>query len=251
MKTLLITGDDGYKSLGARLLSKIFKDEYAVTVVATMEQKSGAGGSTKAFGSKAWGMETVDGVDSYWVDGTPADSMEFAQGKFPQGFDYIISGINWGENIGLCALTSSGTGGAAIRALALGLAPKIVIMSWMQANQDIINWSRNTSSENIDDYITYPGNAAKYIFHEIIKNDFFGKKLVNVNFPYNETTQYQITTFLGDIKQYYRYPVIITDNSYSYEEQVYDFSETIKQDKAIDAGALIAGIISVTPFNIG
>lgn len=64
MKTLLLTGDDGYKAVGVRLLAQLFKNEYEVTIVATKKQMSGAGGSVTVYGSKEWGMETIEGIDS-------------------------------------------------------------------------------------------------------------------------------------------------------------------------------------------
>lgn len=250
MKTLLLTGDDGYNAIGVRLLAQIFKNDYQVTIVATKVQKSGVGGGVKAYGSKEWGMETIDGIDSYWVDGTPAEAMEFAQGYFKNGFDYLISGINIGENIGLSTVTASGTGGAAIRALTLGISPKVVIMSVMQHAPDTDIWNKETKSEAVSDYLEYPGNAARFIFEEILKNDFFGKKLVNVNFPANPTLEYKVTKLLQDLTKYYKYPVIISGNTYAYEQQTYNYSEETKNNLSVDVGALVSGYISISPFVI-
>jgi len=250
MKTLLLTGDDGYNALGVRLLAQIFKTDYEVTIVASKVQKSGAGGSVKAYGSKEWGMETIDGIDAYWVEGTPADAMEFAQGYFKNGFDYLISGINIGENIGLSTITASGTGGAAIRALTLGIAPRVIIMSWMQTSQDSGNWARETKEEVVANYLEYPGKAVKFIFEEIINNDYFGKKLINVNFPANPTRDYKVTKLLQDLTKFYKYPVIVSDNTFAYGEQVYNYTEETKSDISTDVGALLSGYISVTPFVI-
>ena len=249
METILITGDDGYKSLGIRLLAQMFKDDYDIVIVASKEQRSGVGGGLKAYGSKAWGMEKVEGIDSYWVDGNPGDAMEFAQGFFPEGFDYVISGINWGENIGLSTLTASGTGGAGIRALALGISKKIVIMSWMQEVQDS-TWSTDTTQKKVSDFIEYPGDSAKYIFEEVKRNNFFEKNLVNVNFPCNPTKEYKITKFIDSITKYYKYPVIIEEGTYRYDEQVLNYSKDTESDLSVDVGALLSGFISVTPFDI-
>jgi 5'/3'-nucleotidase SurE len=253
MKTLIITGDDGYKSIGLRLIAQIFKDTYKVTIVATKQQQSGVGGGLKSYGTKEWGFEKVDGIDSYWVDGTPSDAMEFAQGYFPKGFDYLISGINWGENIGLSLVTASGTGGGALRGLGLGVAPKVICMSWMRVfieNVEADWYHKETREENTESYLKYPGEAAKTIVNEIIKNDFWGKRIVNVNFPDMPTSEYKVTSLIKNLTDFYLYPVIIKENTYSYDEVVYNYTDETKNDTSVDAGAILSGYISVTPFEI-
>ena len=249
MESILITGDDGYNSLGIKLIAQVLSNKYNVVIVATKEQRSGVGGGLKAYGTKEWGLEQIGGVDSYWVDGNPGDAMEFAQGYFPNGFDYVISGINWGENIGLSTLTASGTGGAGLRAFALGLSKRIKIMSWMQEIQDA-TWSRDTSEKQVSDFIKYPGDSAKDIFEEIKKNDCFGKSFVNVNFPYIPTKEYKITKFVDNLTKFYKYPVIIEKNTYTYDDQILEYTENTKNDLTLDVGALLTGYISITPFDI-
>jgi 5'/3'-nucleotidase SurE len=249
---LLITGDDGYKSVGINLLAKIFKDSYEVTIVGTKNPKSGAGGSTKAYGEKQWGHEIINGIDAYWVDGTPADAMEFAQGKFPNGFDFLISGINWGENIGLSLLTASGTGGAAIRALGLGIVKNVVIMSWMLDSKEstgVNPYDFDINYDMIDTFVDYPGESARYIFEKIIQNNFFNKKIINVNFPIQPTREYKITKLSENLTKFYKYPVIIKDDIYSYDKEIYAYTQKEKEDIDYDIGALISGYISITPFS--
>lgn len=249
-KRVLLTGDDGYQAVGIRLLAKVLAPEYQVTIVATKEQRSGVGGGTKAYGSKAWGKSVVEGVDAYWVDGNPADAMEFAQGQFPEKFDCIVSGINWGENIGLSTLTASGTGGAAIRGKALNLAPRAVIMSLLLGTQDT-TWTNDTSRQTVETYLDYPGTSAKYILMQAFENDFWQRPFVNVNFPISATKEYRITSLLSDLTMYYKYPVTISSDEYRYDEQVYTFENKPDCDETVDVRALWEGYISVTPFQIG
>ncbi|MFZ6021931.1 MAG: 5'/3'-nucleotidase SurE [Patescibacteria group bacterium] len=249
-KRILITGDDGYKSIGVRLLAKILVPEYEVTIVATKEQRSGVGGGTKAYGTKTWGKDKVENVDAYWVDGNPADAMEFAQGLFPNKFDCVVSGINWGENIGLSTITASGTGGAAIRSLAVNLAPHAVIMSLLLGTQDT-TWTNDTSQQSIESFISYPGDSAAFILQQAFENDFWKRPFVNVNFPVLPTKEYRLTTLVPDLSLYYKYPVHFNGNQYSYDEQVYAFQGKPDCDISVDVGALWNGYISVTPFQIG
>ncbi|MBI2356442.1 hypothetical protein HYV12_00055 [Candidatus Dojkabacteria bacterium] len=249
MKKVIITGDDGYKGVGLRVLANALRNDFDLTIIATREQKSGAGGSVKAYGEKEWGEETVDGIKAYWVDGTPADSMEFAQGLFPNGVDYLISGINWGENIGLSTFTASGTGGAALRGYALGIAPKAIIMSWMKPDSEN-DWWKDKSEDDTQPYLEYPGKASLHIVNEAITNSFWNKDILNVNFPPNPTNEYKITKLLKLLPKFYKYPVIIENNTYRYDEQVFAYDEITKNDLTLDVGAILSGYISITPVTI-
>lgn len=249
MKKVLITGDDGYKAVGLRVLANALKNDFEVTIVATKEQKSGAGGGLKAYGEKEWGMDIIDGIKSYWVDGTPADSMEFAQGLFPQGVDYLISGINWGENVGLSTFTASGTGGAGLRGYALGIAPKVIIMSWLKPDSEH-DWWEDKSGEETQPFIQYPGESTLHVVNEAIKNSFWNKDILNVNFPPNPTQEYKVTRLLKHLPDFYKYPVIIKDNTYEYDKEVFAYSQQTKEDTTLDVGAILSGYISVTPVTI-
>ena len=94
IKTILLTGDDGYNALGIRVLAHLLKDNYEVSIIATKTQQSAMGGKLTLSGSFKWGKEKVDGIDAVWVDGTPIDVTEFSQGYFKHKFDLVISGIN-------------------------------------------------------------------------------------------------------------------------------------------------------------
>src|SRR4030043_988938 len=128
---ILLTGDDGYNSLGTRVLIHHLKDKYDISVVGTKVQQSGVGGKLTLDRSFKWGLKKVDGIEAIWVDGTPVDAIEFAQGYFKKPFDLVISGINWGENV-TPALISSGTFSAAVRALGVKIAGRAIAMSYQR-----------------------------------------------------------------------------------------------------------------------
>ena len=44
VKRILVTGDDGYNSLGVRVLAHFLKDKYDLEIVATKTQYRGVGG---------------------------------------------------------------------------------------------------------------------------------------------------------------------------------------------------------------
>jgi 5'-nucleotidase len=97
-----------------------------VIVVAPKEQQSGMGRSLPGTMNGAIFVEdlAIDGdrIRAYSVPGSPAQSvlygiLELCDSRRP---DVVISGINYGENIGTC-VTISGTVGAALQAADMGV----------------------------------------------------------------------------------------------------------------------------------
>ncbi|GJQ35314.1 MAG: 5'/3'-nucleotidase SurE [Anaerolineales bacterium] len=121
---ILLTNDDGIRSPGlwaaAGELSKIGY----VTVAAPREQSSGMGRSLPNTSSGIIKKEQVkvngQTWDVYAVGGTPAQAVLHGVLEIvPHEPDLIVSGINYGENVGL-GVTISGTVGAAMEAAGLG-----------------------------------------------------------------------------------------------------------------------------------
>ena len=121
---ILLTNDDGIRSPGlwaaARELSKIGY----VTVTAPREQSSGMGRSLPSTSDGVIHEEKVQVNDQEWtvyaVGGSPAQAVLHAILEIvPHKPDLVVSGINYGENVGL-GVTISGTVGAAMEGAALG-----------------------------------------------------------------------------------------------------------------------------------
>jgi len=244
VKRILLTGDDGYHSLGIRLLIHYLKNKYTVAVAATKSQQSGVGGHLsvyKKFGT--WGKTKVDGVETFWVDGYPADAVEFAQAYFPEGFDLVISGLNLGVNIG-GSVISSGTFSAGFRALAIGLAPKAIVTSWHTKPQ---YWNKNHSpKEDISPYLEYPGRTMARLIDLAIKKNLWGADILNVNFPAKTSKTIKFTVPLPDLSEYYSYPLTVDTKHHRYTyPRIY--SRRMNKDWRYDSGAVLRGYISVTP----
>ncbi len=122
---ILLTNDDGIGSPGLWAAAQALAALGYVTVTAPRQQSSGMGRSLPS---------TSDGVIQpqelrvggqewtvYAVGGSPAQAvlhgvLEIA----PRRPDLVVSGINYGENVGL-GITTSGTVGAALEAAGLGI----------------------------------------------------------------------------------------------------------------------------------
>lgn len=94
-KRILLTGDDGYQSLGTRLVAHVLRENYDLTIAGTVSQQSAVGGKISLADGFNWEKTTVDGIKAYWVDGTPTDAMELMGAADEEPFDLTISGMNW------------------------------------------------------------------------------------------------------------------------------------------------------------
>jgi 5'-nucleotidase len=113
---ILVTNDDGIFADGLWALVKELNNIAQVVVVAPDRELSARGAAVSLHqpvrARKV--APVVAGIESYAVEGTPADSVILALGKLVKDrIDLVISGINHGANLGDDILIS-GTVGAAV-----------------------------------------------------------------------------------------------------------------------------------------
>src|SRR3972149_2595964 len=124
-RQILLTNDDGIQSPGLWIAAKALSELGFVHVVAPRDQFSGAGRSLPITSDgliRAQPMH-VNGQDwtVYSVGGTPAQAVLHAILEvLPKPPELVVSGINYGENLGT-GVTVSGTVGAALEAASLGI----------------------------------------------------------------------------------------------------------------------------------
>ncbi len=111
-KNVLLSNDDGYDSIGLKIVEKYFKSVGVYpTTVAPLEQKSGASSSITICG-KLIVKKVADKV--FAVDGTPVDCVKIATKNLLKELpDLVVSGINKGDNTGQSVIYS-GTIGAVL-----------------------------------------------------------------------------------------------------------------------------------------
>ncbi|MBI4137433.1 hypothetical protein HY469_05215 [Candidatus Roizmanbacteria bacterium] len=241
---ILLTGDDGYHSLGTRLLIHYLQKKYDLTICGTTAQQSGVGGKVSLKDGFNWAKTEVDGVKGYWVDGTPADAIEFAATLFRKPFDLVISGINWGANLG-SGIFSSGTVSAALRAAGIDLAKHVIALSW-----DVpFEWylKNHVKEESLEDYLSYPGKTVFTLIELAFSQQFWGADLLNINFPYRPTKRVRFTDFIPNIKNVYDYSGYRLDKKaghYSYMTAQRIQKKNISS--RYDVRALTDGDISIT-----
>ncbi len=111
---ILIANDDGYDAVGIQALANRLSREHDVVVVAPDGERSGYSHMVNFFGGISYRKVEGMSVETYAVDGSPADCVIFAVKYLfkDRRFDAVLSGINSVLNIG-SDIIYSGTFGAA------------------------------------------------------------------------------------------------------------------------------------------
>jgi len=114
---ILIANDDGVDAKGIQVLNRFLSNQYETVLVAPDRNRSGASNSltlTRTLQPK----QVAEG--QYSVDGTPTDCVNLAISEVIDGkFDFVVSGINHGPNLGDDVIYS-GTVAAAMEARHVG-----------------------------------------------------------------------------------------------------------------------------------
>ncbi len=126
--SIMLTNDDGWNAPGIQTVRRALLDAgHGVTLVGPLEQQSGRGGAVNTHIGEVVGVaEQAPGVWS--VDGTPTDAVRagldvIMQDDWP---DLVVSGSNFGPNLGQEGVHNSGTLGATLAAHYDGL-PAIAV----------------------------------------------------------------------------------------------------------------------------
>jgi 5'-nucleotidase len=133
---ILVTNDDGVNAEGLWTLVKELMGLGEVVVVAPDREVAARSGSISLYrpirARKV--LPHIPGVETFAVEGTPADSVILALGKLAgDGIDLVISGINRGSNLG-DDVVISGTVGAALQAHLLGKPSFAMSITFSDAN---------------------------------------------------------------------------------------------------------------------
>lgn len=166
---ILITNDDGINSNLLHVLVKELEKVHEVVVVAPSEQRSASSHSITIHNSLYVKEVKLNGIraNAYSVSGTPADCVKIALDRLlTDKFDLVISGINYGLNIGTDVIYS-GTVSAAIEGV-LYKIPSIAV------SLDI-----NNNESSIIKAAKYTARLLETIQEHYIKNDV----VLNINFP--------------------------------------------------------------------
>jgi len=229
MPNILLTNDDGYNAPGLSTLAAALEDFATISIVAPSSEKSGTAQSL----TLRQPIVAQQVSDRHWsVDGTPADCVIVALHKLlPQRPDLVISGINFGANLGE-NVYYSGTVGAA-REAALHHIPALAISLCSKAHDS-----------NFDNAARIARSAAELV----LKNGLPDQVLLSINVP---------QPWMGEVR-FTRQSKKITRNQLSEGKDprgrsyFWLFEQKIEADAEPDTdyAAIFSGAVSVTPLHL-
>ena len=245
---ILLTNDDGIRSPGLwAAASELSKIGY-VTVVAPREQSSGMGRSLPSTSDGIIRKEQVQVNGQEWsvyaVGGSPAQAVLHGILEIiPHKPDLVVSGINYGENVGL-GITISGTVGAAMEAAAMGI-PALAISLQTETQYHL------THSEDID--FSTAGYFTAYFAKLLLEKNFSNEvNLLKVEIPSHATPETEWQTTRLSRHRYYE-PVPAKRESWDVPGAItYKESASLEgEDENTDVYVLRKKkMIAVTPLNL-
>ena len=245
---ILLTNDDGIESPGLWAAAEALSELGFVHVIAPRLQSSGAGRSLPSSSDGRIAPQTLRVHDKDWtvyaVGGTPAQAVLHGVleiiGTLPA---LVVSGINYGENVGT-SVTVSGTVGAALEAATLGI-PSMAVSLQVPSGY-YFSYSREIDF-----------SAARYftqLFGRLMLENHFPADvdLLKLDIPANATpaTPWEITR-----QSRHRYYVPIPPQRKTWEEPAvvgYEMAvdpHELPEDTDIYA-LLVKQVVSVTPLSI-
>jgi 5'-nucleotidase len=197
---ILLTNDDGIQSPGLWAAAAALSELGYVTVAAPRDQASSTGRSQplSSDGKIAVSKMRIGSQDweVYAVGGTPAQvvvhSVFEIMGARP---DLVVSGINYGENLGT-SVTISGTIGAALEAACLGI-PAIAASLQLADGKDYLSYSTSVDFSTAAHFVQY---FARLVLEKRMPADVDVLK-VDVPFEATPATEWRITR--QDRQRYY------------------------------------------------
>ena len=164
---ILLTNDDGIRSPGLWSAARELSQIAYVSVVAPREQSTGMGRSLPSTSDGIIRVEKVDVNGQEWtayaVGGSPAQAVLHALYEIlDRKPDLVVSGINYGENVGM-GITISGTIGAAMEAASFGI-PSIAVSLQTDAHYHL------SHSEDID--FSVAGHFAAYFAKRVLAKKY-------------------------------------------------------------------------------
>lgn len=229
---ILISNDDGIQAEGINELRVSLQDDNELFVVAPDRERSATGHKItmhRPLRVKEWPYPG-NRVKGWAVDGTPADCVKLGlEALLPAPPDLVISGINFGPNLGTDVLYS-GTVSAAIEGIINGI-PAIAV---------------SLASYEYRDF-SFAGELIKKLV-SVLGSELPGRTLLNINMPPRQPRGIRVTR-LG-----HRRYVNIFDKRTDPRGRVYFWMagepfDLDEDDPDTDVWAIKEGFISITPVH--
>ncbi len=226
---ILISNDDGYQAEGIKTLTRYLSQDHEVVVVAPSENKSAAS-SSLTLNKPLQPIEVDDNI--YSIDATPSDCVHLAlSGFLDDEFDLVVTGINFGPNLGDDVIYS-GTVAGAIEGRFLGL-PSVAI--------SLASWEGK--------HFESAGRVASQVVNQIHTSQLSHDTVLNVNVPdvpYEDIQGFQ-TTRLG---KRHMSEESVQDQDDSSKYWIGENGKESDNGVGTDFHAIANNYVSVTPLQI-
>ncbi|MBQ0041587.1 MAG: 5'/3'-nucleotidase SurE [Clostridiales bacterium] len=233
MYKFLVTNDDGIESIGLLTVVKSLSRQGEVYVVAPAEQQSAMSMALTFRESVNPVAAEVEGaVAAHVIDGTPADCVKWCLDFYKDQveFDFIISGINLGYNMGTGQFYSGTV--AAAREGALQGIPSIALSV---EDHHAVNFTY--ICEMIPELLKMSKRLDPHTFLNVNTPNLPAWKIKGVKITQGAPHEY------GDV--YHFHPQ--DDGSYQMKVTITDLDESLDND----FNAIAAGYATITPFTPG
>jgi 5'-nucleotidase len=248
---VLLTNDDGiYSDALQRLVRALVEKKWEVYVAAPATEQSGVGRACGLTRSISVSPFVGLGCTAWAINGTPLDCVNLAfchllEGKRP---DLVISGINWGINVSIPVIFSSGTVGGAIEGATFGIPSIAVSQSLPEQNGQYIQKKIDfLAHKGLMESIAVAAERTVRYAEEVVKTA--DNVVHNINFPYpvGVDTAEEVTALSNVMHgEGAEYPVYCS----LYEKRDGEYHFSVRQDlsekppSGTDVDALLRGKIS-------
>lgn len=237
---ILLTNDDGYKSIGIKIMAKyLLEAGHKVILVAPDRERSGCGhamtiGIPVELKEVSIGLESDD-LAAYSCTGTPTDCVILGIDVLEAGTELVISGINQGPNLA-DDITYSGTACAAMEGVIFKV-PSIAISLDLNSGEKVKH--NETAAETVMSVLEWMKN------HPVPEGIFY-----NVNVPNISLDELRgITVTRKGIR---RYVDKISDAESENGSRAFLIGGRIEDvlTEGTDVWAVSHGFVSVTPVHL-
>lgn len=223
---ILVTNDDGVGAAGLAILARWASRWGEVTIAAPKTEQSGKSHSIELHKSfEALRLPDEGPIVRYSIDSTPADCVRFAFDRLGGDFDFVLSGINNGFNVG-ADIVYSGTDGAVFEAATFGRPAAAV-----------------STDEGL---LEEAGRHLDKVFGFVRDNGLFRlHSLYNINIP-ADPRGVVVTRQAGP---YYRDRFVPSGEACHYKAEGFSvYGGT--SDLELDLDAVMNGLVSITPLTL-
>ena len=246
---VLITNDDGIYSPGLAAAASALDPLGDLLIIAPLDQQTSMGRSRNAYGDGEGKLKEirVKYQDQSWIgygiQASPARAVEHAVLEIAdRPLSLVVSGINYGENIGTI-ITVSGTVGAALEAADWGV-PALAV------SQEIAGTDYRSYDKSVD--FSSAAHFTHYVADIIIRKGLpLDADLIKLEVPLSATIESECVVTRLDRKPYYGTKIEERESFITDPAKVIHFAQKgTYSGTNTDAYALAEGMVSITPLSL-